>query len=116
MTDRDVVIIEESGRTTVEIQSDDDVRTLVVDSEQVSVVSAVEQGPQGAPGTSGDLHFVQQFTSLATVPCNHQLGKKPAVTVIDSAGDEVEGEVEHVSINDLVVRFSAATSGQVILN
>ncbi|MDV7992065.1 hypothetical protein [Rhodococcus sp. IEGM 1374] len=65
---------------------------------------------------SSDRHFTQNFTSAAVVVCAHELGKKPSVTVIDSAGDEVEGEVEHRSVDELVVRFSSATSGQVILN
>jgi hypothetical protein len=31
------------------------------------------------------------------VTVNHNLGKRPAVTIIDSAGDEVFGDVNHIS-------------------
>lgn len=74
------------------------------------------RGPQGPPGTGGDLNFTQSFTSTTSVTVNHNLGKYPSVTVIDSAGDECEGLVDHISVNSLTVSFSAAFSGTVICN
>lgn len=46
----------------------------------------------------------------------HNLGKKPSVTVIDTAGTEVEGEVKHISLNEVKIMFSAAFSGNATLN
>lgn len=73
------------------------------------------QGPQGDPG-SGDLTYSQAFTVASSVTVTHNLGKYPSVMVIDSAGDEVEGAVEHTSANELVVTFAAAFSGTVYCN
>lgn len=64
----------------------------------------------------GDKTFTQAFTSASAVVVTHNLGKRPAVTVLDSANDEVEGEVEHLSTNQLVVSFSAPFSGMVVCN
>jgi hypothetical protein len=47
---------------------------------------------------------------------NHNLGKYPSVTVIDSAGDICEGSVDNLSKNSLTVTFSAPFSGSVICN
>lgn len=73
-----------------------------------------DQGEQGEPGE--DKNFVQEFTNLSEVTVTHSLSKYPAVTVTDSTGDEVEGEVEHVSINQLVARFSASFTGRIVCN
>lgn len=76
-----------------------------------------EQGEQGEVGPQGDdKNFVQPFTNSAEVTVTHSLSKYPAITVKDSTGDEVLGEVEHVSINQAVIRFSASFTGQVVCN
>jgi hypothetical protein len=68
-------------------------------------------------GSSGNdktysLSFIGQ--SFVTVP--HSLGKYPAVSVLDSAGDVCEGDIDHLSINTLTLSFSAAFSGVVVCN
>jgi len=63
-----------------------------------------------------DKNFVVDFTTLSVVPVNHNLNKYPSVTVIDSAGDQVEGEVYHMNTSQLVVRFASAFSGRVTCN
>lgn len=68
-----------------------------------------------APG-GDDANLVHDFTNQSTVNFEHNLGKLPAVTIIDSAGDEVEGEVEHNSVNEITITFSAGLTGSVILN
>lgn len=72
-------------------------------------------GQDGADGT-GDLTFTQPFGVTSSVTVNHNLGKFPSVTVIDSAGDEVEGAVDHLNANSLTVTFAAPFSGVVYLN
>ena len=74
-------------------------------------------GPRGLPGPGGsDKNFTHAFTSASSVTVPHNLGKFPAVTVIDSAGDECEGDVDHIDINNLTVTFSAPFSGTIICN
>jgi hypothetical protein len=67
-------------------------------------------------GTGGDKTYTQAFSVARTVSVTHDLGKYPAVTVIDSAGDEVEGDVAYAGVNSLTVRFSAPFSGTVTCN
>ncbi len=46
----------------------------------------------------------------------HNLGKRPSVTVQDSAYDGVEGDVFYNDANTLTITFSAAFSGVAYLN
>lgn len=102
--------------------------TVVVTSETtVDVITVGIQGPPG-PGLSTtdqlaegaqhryDRHYEQAFTNQSSVTVNHNLGKRPAVTVIDSAGDEVFGDVEHVGPNELTISFGSNFTGTVICN
>lgn len=75
------------------------------------------EGPEGPQGEAGqDANFVQPFTVADTVPVNHNLNKYPAVSIMDSAGDEVEGEVYYVNTTQLIVSFSNPFSGQITCN
>jgi hypothetical protein len=47
---------------------------------------------------------------------NHNLGFKPNVTVVDSAGTIYEGEITYTNPNSLTVSFSAAFSGKAYLS
>ena len=47
---------------------------------------------------------------------NHNLYKQPSVTVVDSSGNEVVGDVEYNNLNTLTVTFSAPFAGQAYLN
>jgi len=47
---------------------------------------------------------------------NHNLDKYPSVTVIDSAGSEVIGEVEYMDLNNLKIKFAGSFSGKATLN
>jgi hypothetical protein len=44
------------------------------------------------------------------------MGSFPSVVVVDSAGTVVIGEVDYVSGNQVIVRFSAGFSGTAYLN
>lgn len=46
----------------------------------------------------------------------HDLQKYPSVSVVDSAGNIVIGDVEYISISKIIVRFSGAFSGKAYLN
>lgn len=46
----------------------------------------------------------------------HNLGKMAAVTIVDSSGTQVVGEVKYTDKNNLIVSFSAAFSGKAYLN
>lgn len=99
----------------LEVVLDDDHLDVALSRNEINV-EVVGAGPQGPKGTSGDLNYIQNFSSTDTVVVAHNFDKYPAVTVIDSAGDEVEGSVAHDSLNQLTITFSAPFSGKVICN
>ena len=47
---------------------------------------------------------------------NHNLNKYPSVTVIDSANNEVVGDVEYIDNNNLIIKFEGSFSGKATLN
>lgn len=57
-----------------------------------------------------------QQVASATWVIPHNMGKFPSVTIVDTANDEVEGEVRHNSINQLTITFTAAVAGKAYLN
>lgn len=70
----------------------------------------------GPAGSDSDKTFTQVLTNQSQVTVTHNLGKYPAVTVTDSTGDEVEGYIEHLSINELVATFSSSFTGRIVCN
>jgi len=51
----------------------------------------------------------------STWTINHTLGGRPSVTVVDSAGTVVYGEVQYLSNSQVVVTFTAPFSGYAYL-
>ena len=66
--------------------------------------------------TFSDKTHIQNFSVTNTVNVAHNLSKYPAITVVNSAGDEVEGDINYVDANHVVVTFSAPFSGQIYCN
>lgn len=74
-------------------------------------------GPPGPAGAGGGGYYVhEQAMPEGVWTVVHNLGRYPAVGVIDSAGEEVEVEVIHLSVNALEVRVSAPFSGRAVCN
>lgn len=65
-----------------------------------------------------DKHYVHdQNTPSAVWICNHNLNKYPAVTVLDSTGREVEGEIDHTDTTQAVLTFNGGGfSGKATFN
>jgi hypothetical protein len=63
-----------------------------------------------------DHYTHNQTLASSTWTIVHNMGKNPSVSIVDSSGDEVEGEVMHVSNNQLTISFSAQFSGKAYLN
>lgn len=73
--------------------------------------------------TSEDLHinedanyFHSQTIASDTWVITHNLNKFPSVTVIDSAGNEVIGEVIYNDTNNVTLKFSGEFKGTATLN
>jgi len=65
----------------------------------------------------GDLSYVHnQTTASAVWNVTHSLIKKPAVTIIDDDGFEIEADIEHLSDNSVTITFSEAITGTAHFN
>jgi len=96
-------------------------RTVVVSGAKkktvVKVANVGPTGPAGPAGVSGGNYTHIQSTPSATWTVVHNLGYHPGgVSVIDSAGTKVYGDVTHSSVNQLVINFSAGFSGKAYLS
>ena len=68
-------------------------------------------------GLTGDKHFTYiKSTPDSVWDITHDLDKYPSVTVVDSAGSVVMGDITYTSKSALTVTFSAAFSGKAYLN
>lgn len=64
-----------------------------------------------------DKNYVHvQSTASDTWEISHNLAKFPSITVVDSAGSVVIGEIEYMNINKVIIRFRGAFSGKAICN
>lgn len=71
----------------------------------------------GFGGGGGDASHVHvQGTPEAVWTINHGLGKKPSVSVADSADNVVHGDVKYINNATLTITFSAPFSGRAYLN
>lgn len=76
----------------------------------VEVVEVSIPGPQGALCT-GASYVHTQGSPATTWTINHNLGFRPAVAVLSVGSMEVEAEVTHTSVNQVVIGFVTATAG-----
>lgn len=61
------------------------------------------------------------FEFSQTVPSSrweieHQLDKFPSVTIVDSAGSVVVGDIEYIDSDNVVITFQSAFAGKAYLN
>lgn len=73
-------------------------------------------GPPGADGTGDATYLHVQLVPESVWVIDHSLAKEPSVTVIDSAGSQVEGEVTFPTLSRVVLTFSSAFAGRARLN
>jgi len=110
---------------------DNEIMLVTVNGSNLDVVTRAIEGPGGVSGHSSGASvegvvtvasmqlFVQKYVGFsytqsspsATWTIVHNLGRNPDVTVIDSSGSEIEGDVSYTNINQVVVSFTAAFSG-----
>jgi hypothetical protein len=77
-------------------------------------------GPQGPQGPKGDTAIASyahtQNTTSNSWHIVHNLGFKPNVTVVDSAGTIVEGEITYTNLNEITISFITAFTGYAYLS
>ena len=74
-------------------------------------VTSLESG-----AASSDKHYELHCALSKTWNIEHNLGKRPSVTITNEDREEIFADVFHTSINALVVVFGSAQSGYIILN
>ncbi len=67
-------------------------------------------------GTPAETYIHTQNAAASTWTVTHNLSKFPSVSVVDSGGTVVIGDVTYVDSNTLTIDFSAIFSGKAYLN
>lgn len=131
-----VVVTQPSGRTVVQGGTDRSVVNVDVIDAEVTVLEpapatvvtsgGVVQGPAGPPGPRGEPGEVSIGTALGfrhvqDLPLDvwlieHPLAFQPNVTVTDSGGSSVTGDVEYPTSTSVRISFSAAFAGVAVLS
>jgi hypothetical protein len=88
---------------------------VLLQNESVYIVS---DGTSWYVGTnsSSDTYTHSQSIPAASWVITHNLHKHPSVTIVDSAGEKVYGDITYDSQDQITVDFSAAFSGTAYLN
>lgn len=103
LNDRRIIIREEKRKVSVR------------ENGSVRIVEIAKQGPPGGQGEPGQFDdFEQEFSSPAiTWTVNHNLGRKPLVSVLTTGNFEMEAQIGHTNNNQFVVYFAAPMVGRV---
>lgn len=109
---------------------------IIINDEKDIQTSVIQSGPRGLSayeiwlqngGLGTEIDFLNSLKTSGTfsyeqmIPSTewyveHNLKGYPSVTVVDSAGSVVYGEVYYIDENNLKVIFNVSFSGQVYLN
>lgn len=93
--------------------------TLIVQQEKPVRIQAVYiPGPSAGGGGGGSAYtYVHtQVNANTSWAITHNMGKYPAVAIIDSGGDYMLADVSYTNENQLTVNFAAPVSGIAYLN
>lgn len=124
---------------TVEVRAENQETSVGVRSESESTQVGVKSNMHHDDLTGRDLpnqHTIESITGLTEAlqevsdktfvyeqaiasnswTIEHYLGKKPSVTVVDSADNVIYPAVHYIDENSCVVTFNAATKGKAYLN
>lgn len=104
---------------SVEIDSINVIGVVEVDQQVISIgdgQTVIEAGYMQPGGTVGDKNFNQPFNSVDSVTVTHNLNKRPAVTVVDTAGNTVVADVRYVNDEVALVSFQQINSGTIYCN
>ena len=95
----------------------------IVESVQAGVGITIDNTDPNNPvinatsSVTGDKNYVHtQIAPSMYWTVVHNLNKKPSVTIVTSAGDEVEGDVKHIDSNNILITFTAIFAGKAFIN
>ena len=120
MTDDATVLVGDlidTALVTMETSEDPQVVEVTITEPEVTVIGSAAVGPRGLSGNAA----VQSYVHTQDIPSDtwtieHNLGFRPAVTVVDSTHRVVEGGVEYVNNETVVASFEAAFGGYAYLS
>lgn len=93
------------------------VPTLGIPEKDVSEKISSGSSPESVGSGGSDITYIHtQLTASSEWTIQHNLGKFPSVTVVDSAGSVVLGETEYLDRNTVRLTFSSAFAGHAYLN
>lgn len=70
-----------------------------------------------AAAAQKDKHYTYEWATLEnTITITHNLGKFPSVTIVDTAGSEIIGNITYIDINTVTLSFSSQTRGTAYFN
>ncbi len=116
MPDSTTVVIEGPSSTTVAMTDDQVTDVTVSDTATTVQVGPISgpPGPPGPPGLPGGGMFTLVVSSPATsVIVDHNLNRYPEPVILTVPGDQVEADIFHNSLNQLVITFGTAFTGTV---
>lgn len=90
---------------------------LEMDTQKFKIGNGVTRWvslPYWTAGAAAGSSYSQTFTSALTWTVNHNLGFKPAITVLSVGGVVVWADVLHLSNNQALVTFDQPTAGQAV--
>lgn len=104
----------------VEVISTQVVGVVEVDQQVVELAATdqhvVEVGYTQPGGTLGDAFFSQEFNAVNSILVTHNLGKRPSITVVDTAGTVGVASVFYINDNSCLVTMTIPTSGTIYCN
>lgn len=104
----------------VEVISTQVVGVVEVDQQVVELAATdqhvVEVGYTQPGGTLGDAFYSTPFNSLNSILVTHDLGKRPAVVVVDTFGRVGVADVTYIDDNSCMVTMTYVMSGTIYCN
>lgn len=88
---------------------------VINETPTITVSSPGPQGPAGAFSPSDIAYTHTQATASAVWTINHNLNFRPVCVVLDSAGTQCEGTISYPTVNQMVLTFTSAFTGNAYL-
>lgn len=83
---------------------------------KIGILAHAKQGVPGRNGTGDKTYLHDQMVAASTWTINHNLAKYPCITVVDSGGSQIEGDVNFTDPNQAIIIFTAAFAGRAFCN
>jgi hypothetical protein len=108
-----ITVNEVSGDVVIAQQEQSVIYVEQLTPPVVAVFEVGIQGPPGPPGPPGGAAYTHvQISASAVWFVQHDLGRRPHVTVVDSADTKVYGDIQYLNDSQLEISFTAPFSGK----